>query len=414
MVRRLLAKKEALRQKSVNKVSKLIFDTNVYKDEDSVRAVADNYITEYTVTKSENAFEIVNTDDSNLENIREIPMFEGITVVMGDPVEATQKEDIKESKEGTEMAKKNEVAEVIEENLPEDTKPVQDTETVTEVTEPEEEKSKSELKKKYDGVMAWYMTSKDSEEHPASLADTVAAANDGVPIGAYELVDAFYTTLVNIMRADMPDINKVDKLVNDFKAYLLTLCGLFITNNEMAKMKQEFFTSKEDNKQLSNETGEGVEATPATEVKEVVETIEPAQEEKPAEAVETAKTVETVTEGATAEEDVLTSKSELANADQVTTLLEAVQALSKKLEGMENANKESVLNLETKLSNLAEENKSKEEKIKKLESKPMPSNATPEVYNSVKHEKLSEFTEKYSQKEDEEYLRKQKRDIFGF
>jgi hypothetical protein len=412
MVRRLLAKKESLRQKSVNKVSKLIFDINVYKDEESVRAVADNYITEYTVTKSESAFEIVNVDNSNLENIREIPMFDGISVVMGDSVEPKQKEDIEESKEGNEMAKKNEVVEVTVDE-PKENSPAQDTETVAEVTpetlEIEEEKNKSELKKKYDGVMAWYMTSKDSEEHPASLADTVSAANDGVPIGAYELIDAFYTTLVNIMRADMPDINKVDTLVNDFKAYLLTLCGLFITNNEMAKMKQEFFTSKEEDKQVSNETGEGVETTPV-----VKETTEPAQEEKPAEAVEAVKTVETATEGATAEEEISTSKSELANADQVTTLLEAVQALSKKLEGMENANKESILNLETKLSDLTQENKSKDEKIKKLESKPMPSNAVPEVYNSVKNEPLSEFTEKYSQKEDEAYLRKQKRDIFGF
>jgi hypothetical protein len=410
MVRRLLAKKESLRQKSVNKVSKLIFDINVYKDEESVRAVADNYITEYTVTKSESAFEIVNVDNSNLENMREIPMFDGISVVMGDPVEPKQKEDIEESKEGNEMAKKNEIVEVTVDE-PKENLPVQDTETVAEVTPKiEEEKTKSELKKKYDGVMAWYMTSKDSEEKPASLADTVSAANDGIPIGAYELVDAFYTTLVNIMSADMPDINKVDKLVNDFKAYLLTLCGLFITNNEMAKMKQEFFTSKEeDNKQVSNETGEGVETTPVVE-----ETTEPAQEEKPAEAVEATKSVETVTEGATAEEEISTSKSELANADQVTTLLEAVQALSKKLEGMENANKESILNLETKLNDLTQENKSKDEKIKKLESKPMPSNAVPEVYNSVKNEPLSEFTEKYSQKEDEAYLRKQKRDIFGF
>ena len=91
----LLKKSEVLKQKSVNKVSKLIFDTNIYKTEESVRGFADKYIEDYTITKADTTYEIINNDNAELDSLREIPMFEGVTVVLGDE---KQKEESSKSK----------------------------------------------------------------------------------------------------------------------------------------------------------------------------------------------------------------------------------------------------------------------------------------------------------------------------
>lgn len=436
----LLKKSEVLKQKSVNKVSKLIFDTNIYKTEESVRGFADKYIEDYTITKADTTYEIINNDNAELDSLREVPMFEGVTVVLGDE---KQKEESSKSKkeygmdneskkrklktkestselveEISEGVEAETVQEVIEETNPEVTEITETIET-TEVTEdkPTEVLSiEEDVKQKYDVFRAWYNTTPDSPEQPASLAVSLAAGNEGLPLGVSELLGAFEVTLQNIMLSDSPDLAKVNNLVNDFGSYLNTLCQAFVANANLSMTKAEFFKGKEEEtaEQLSNEVVEVETPALETAAEEVAETT---QEEKPAEVIESgelSETQESTTGGATTEEELKASKGELANNNnQVTELTELVQGLSKKLEAMENLNKESILNLETKLVELTKENKTKEEKIKKLEAKPVPSNSLPETYTTSNNSEINYSSNKLKAEKDAAYEDKRKRDLLG-
>jgi hypothetical protein len=199
-------------------ISRIDFDANTFASEEVVaKWLTDGGYKDYAVSKTDSGFSVswdipVGYDATSLTAINDV---EGVSVLLVPAIK--QDEETKDTIPASieEIAVKSEAV----------TK--SDKEAAFSV-------AKADLVKKYDYWEAYF------NENAITIADAFRAGADSLPVGIYELNDAFYIALKNA--TEMGDIAAVTSIAQEFAAYYIKLVEAIpeaIKQEKESTMKEE-------------------------------------------------------------------------------------------------------------------------------------------------------------------------------
>jgi hypothetical protein len=394
--------------KGASVVHKLVFDNGVFDSEDAVKSYADEKYEDYTITKSDSGYEIVNKAAEEFSETREIKLNDkGVTAVVGYPVE----DGLSSKSEEDEKANKNSGKGKYKKSTKKSVK--KESELVTTLKSLKDNKlikKSEEVVQKLDMFDAYY-------EGGKTLAETLDAANDGMPIGIHEINTLFYYTLKNILMEDSPDMSEIDSLVVEFGNVIKAL-AMITMDSSVSKAQKEIIVSEKKKEELEilsekdeeGKTEESVEDNAAEE-----ETTEGATQEGGEGSAEESGGEATTDEGEG--ESSQKSESELANLtakfDEKLTGIQTefksqLDDVKKTIDDKDQVIKNAGEELEKAKADLAASQK----RVEELEKIASPSKGLAE--EDLSKEKAGESKEAKKSAEDKAYDRKVAKDVLGF